>query len=357
MIKRIIDISREACHVSVRLEQLVIQPFGEEKQQARCVPCEDIGVLLVDHPQVTLTHQAMAMLMHHGAAVIVCGRDHLPAGLLVPLSSHTQVLWRVNDQVNATPATRNRLWQQIVAAKIRAQAARLPEDAPARRLLVNMAKEVKVGDSTNLEAQAAKAYWSAWPAGNGAAARSALVSSVTAGDGPVQLPIPDSPAAPGEGPAKRRWTRDPDHLDPLNVMLNYGYAVLRAAVARALVSAGLFPALALHHRHRANTFALADDLVEPLRPMIDRRVSELHERKITELSPPAKAHLLSVLHAMVAMEKQTGPLMVALHRYTASLHRCLTGQDKRLAIPLPEGPPSAINQRCSDTLRDTAGES
>ncbi|MCC7193564.1 MAG: type II CRISPR-associated endonuclease Cas1 [Phycisphaeraceae bacterium] len=323
MIKRTIEISRQPAHLSVRNDQLVIQPLDQPKSVATTIPCEDIGVVLVDQPQVNYSHPALATLMRYGAAVVICGHDHLPAGLLLPLSDHTEVVWRVHDQINASEPTKKRLWQQIITAKILRQAGNLPQGSPARGFLENLARDVKSGDTTNAEAHAARIYWSAWLDPEGI---SNLVSSVTAQSGPIALD-PDA------------FRRDPDGLDPVNVMLNYGYAVLRAAVARALVAAGLFPALGLHHCNRANAFVLADDLVEPLRPLVDARVRDLFlaGRGIQDgLDQSTKAALLSLLTHTVILAPGDGsasPLMVALHRVTASLVRCLRGEENRLALP------------------------
>ena len=328
MIKRMIEISREPCHLSVRLNQLVVQPNDTSQAAARTIPCEDIGLVLIDHPQVTMTHRALTTLMEFGAAVMVCGKNHLPCGLLVPLSEHTQVVWRVQDQINASLPVTKRLWQQIVQAKVRAQAQNLPPHSPTRAMLLKLAGETRSGDTSNIEAQAARIYWSSWLQPDGTPAS---FSSLTA---QAEIDSPNNSLKPGS--AFQPFVRDSESLDPLNVLLNYGYAVLRAAVARALVSAGLFPAMGIHHRHRSNTFALADDLMEPLRPLVDIRVRELHTNgKATAngLDQMNKAFLLDVLNHTVSLGDQTGPLMVALHRYTASFLRCLKKEEEQLLIP------------------------
>jgi CRISPR-associated protein Cas1 len=265
--------------------------------------------LVVDQPQTTFSLGALSRLMDFGAAVVVCGRNHLPSGLLLPLSMHTEVVWRLDSQIHVSKPTCKQLWKQLVVAKIEAQAGNVEADAPARRRLLELAKSVKSGDSSNLEAQAAKVYWSAWLAG---------------------LPLP--PGAEGQGEAVR-FHRDVDGKDPVNAMLNYGYAVVRAAIGRALVAAGLHPALGLHHSNRSNAFCLADDLLEPLRPLVDRIVRELHQQGRDQLDRGAKAALLSVLTTTVRIADQAGPLLVALHRLVASLVDCYEGRATRLLIP------------------------
>lgn len=300
MIKRTVEISKEPMHLAVRLDQLLLQRHEANPETAASIPCEDIGLVIVDHPQTTYSHQALAKLIEFGAAVLFCGRDHLPAGMLLPLSTHTEVVWRIQDQIAASKPTCKRLWQQLVVAKIRAQAANLAADAPARGKLLTLADEVKSGDPANVEAQAAKVYWSVWL---------------------------------GTAPEASTFRRDPDG-DGLNSMLNYGYAVLRAAVGRALVGSGLHPAIGLHHSNRSNPFCLADDLVEPLRPLVDARVRDLNEWGLKTLEHRSKVHLLELLTAAVRIDDQTGPLMVAIHRMAASLAKCLSGREKKIQIPV-----------------------
>ena len=309
MIKRTIEISRQAAYLSAKLDQLIIQPFDAPKDEATTIPAEDIGVVVVDHPQVTYSHGALQTLLDKGACVVICGRNHQPAGLLLPISSHTQQVERLNLQVAASKPTTKRLWKQIVEAKVKAQAANLPappEDAHAciyHRKMQVLVSEVKSGDPTNVEAQAAKIYWSAWREQG--------------------------------GKMFRDFYRNQDGVDPLNAHLNYGYAILRAAVARSLVAAGLHPALGLHHRNRANAFCLADDLMEPLRPLIDHEAMSLIQEGRDELDQSNKARLLSTLAADCEMNGHRGPLMVQLHRMTASLVRCYAGEEKRLSVPWP----------------------
>jgi CRISPR-associated protein Cas1 len=296
VIKRTIEISREPAHLTVQLDQLVLKRDG---QVVGSIPCEDIGVILVDHAGTTYSHAALARLVDFDATVVVCGRDHLPAGILLPLSDHSQVVWRIRDQIAVRGPVRKQLWRQIVRAKIRAQAGNLPPGPPRTRLL-RLAREVRSGDPDNHEAQAARVYWGAWL---------------------------------GDDQGPERFRRDRDGPQP-NGMLNYGYAVVRAALARALVAAGLLPALGIHHANRSNAFCLADDLIEPLRPIVDGRVRELHRAGRSDLDQPTKAALLEVLTAEVAFAGETGPLLVSLHRLVAGLVRCYRGESKRLEFPV-----------------------
>jgi len=306
MIKRIIEISGRPLHLSVRDEQLRLhEPGGGDSKAVRSIPCEDVGVLLIEHPQATFSQAAVARLAAYGAAVIFCGRDHLPAAIAIPVSRNTEVAARLRDQMNASKPARKRIWQQLVRAKIAAQAENLDHAPAAQRKLRALVRDVRSGDPANVEAHAARVYWRFW------------------------LPTPEQI---GRSEQPERFRRDTDG-DGINALLNYGYAVLRAAVARALVAAGLQPALGVHHANRSNAFALADDLMEPLRPAADRIVQGLVRDGKTQIDPDAKRALLSLLHGRAAFQEQTGPLMVVLHRYTAAFLRCLRGQDKKLAVP------------------------
>ena len=292
MIKRTVEISREPAHLSTRFNQLVLKRDGNV---VGSIPGEDVGVVLVDHPGVTYTHAALALLANNGATVVLCGRDHLPNAIVMPMADHGQVVWRIGDQLAAKQPLIKQLWRQLVQAKIRAQAKNLAKRESPRAKLLALAREVKSGDPKNVEAHAAKIYWSHWL-------------------------------------AEEEFRRNPD-LPGTNAFLNYGYAVIRAAVARAIVAAGLMPALGIHHRNRSNAFCLADDLIEPLRPLVDDRVRDLRRRGYEELSQEAKAELLDLLVEQVRMGDETGPLMVNIHRMVTSLVKCYQGNTKRLEIP------------------------
>lgn len=299
MIKRIVEISSRAYHLALRWGQLVLRPKGGTYSEENSLPCEDLGVLIVDHPAATFSHRALTGVVEAGGVVVLCGTNHLPVGMVLPVASHTELVWRIQVQIQASRPTKKRLWKQIVRRKIRNQAGNLPSDHPVRKLLLNLADQVRAGDPDNLEGQAARFYWEAW--------------------------------------VDMEFRRRPDGEDAVNGMLNYGYAILRAAVARALVGAGLNPALGLHHRHRSNAFCLADDLMEPMRPWVDAVVAKVLEEGGDSLTPNVKKQLLSILHQTVRTGEETGPLMVSLHRTCASLVRCLQGKERTLQIPMPVG--------------------
>ena len=292
MIKRTLDISQGPSFLCVENDQLVL---SRRKVEIGRFPIEDIGVLLIDHPAVTYTHSVFTRLGHHGAAVVLCGANHLPASVVLPMEDNDLTARRLHVQAAAPLPLRKRLWKQIIRKKVRLQAANLPPGHPSHGRLMALADEVRSGDPANIEGQAARLYW---------------------------------PALLG-----KEFRRDPEGLPP-NGLLNYGYMVMRAAVARALVAAGLHPVFALHHRNRNNAFALADDLVEVLRPRIDRAVVGLLPEGGGMVDKAAKTAILSILAEEVKLGDQKGPLMVQLHRLAGSLMRCYEGQAKRLDFPV-----------------------
>ena len=301
MIKRIVEISARPLWITVRNDQLRLdEPPQDGGENVASIPCEDVGVLLVEHPQAMLSHSALTRLMEYGAAVVFCGRDHLPVGLALPVSRNVEVVARLNTQLQAARPVRKRLWTQLVVAKIRAQAQNLHHAPNVRSRLLAMARRVKSNDPQNLEAHAARTYWHAWL---------------------------------GSHHAANAFRRRPD-APGINGLLNYGYAVVRAAVGRAIVAAGLTPALGVHHHQRSNAFALADDLLEPLRPLVDRSVQRLVSESSEELTPDTKKVLLHLLLDPVAFDGETGPLIVVLHRYTAAFVRCLERTQRKLPVPV-----------------------
>lgn len=314
MIKRTIEISREPAHLAVRDRQLLILRKDNRPERlpvrppnlAGSIPCEDVGVIMADSRGTTYSHSALAQLAEDGAALVVCGSDHHPAGMFLPISSNSQLLSRLDAQINISKPTRKRLWTSIVVAKVRAQAAALPprpEVEACRIHLGRLAGEVRSGDPTNVEAQAAALYW------------------------PSLFSLCDSVPQPFRRRAGDRSATPPNNL------LDYGYSALRAAIARALVAAGLLPALGVQHRGRSNPFCLADDLMEPLRPLVDQRVRWLAERGELELDQPTKSELLTVLTDEIGFEGARGPLLVSVTRYVASFVHVLTGEESKLQIP------------------------
>lgn len=299
MIKHTLCFSHPA-YLSLRNGQLAIklEPQDNEPGKQATIPIEDIGVVVLDHRQITLTHGALSALVDNNAAVVTCNEAHMPVGLLLPLEGHTVQSERFQDQISASLPLRKQLWQQTVQQKILNQATLLNELHGIE--VGNMRQwsaDVHSGDSTNLEGRAAAFYWSQmFPA------------------------IPD-------------FTRSREGAYPNN-MLNYGYAILRAVVARALVSSGLLPTLGIHHHNRYNAYCLADDIMEPYRPYVDRLVVQIMaECSDVEITTAIKSRLLTIPTLEVHIGVQRSPLMVAASQTTASLARCFAGESRRVSYP------------------------
>lgn len=324
MIKRTIEISAQPSHVAVRDGQLLILRRTEPPARlpanpfnlAGSVPLEDVGIVVVDERETTYSHHALAALMDAGAAVVICGRYHQPSGFLLPYPTHHEVVWRIDRQVRIGKVLRKQLWTQIVQAKVRAQAALLDHDAAAQSKLLALARSVRSGDPENVESQAARIYWGKWLTADDAARLRQLSGS--------------------------SFRREPGGGGGLNDLLDYGYAIFRAAVARAIVSAGMLPAIGIKHSNRGNAFCLADDLLEPLRSTIDARVRRLLRLGWVRLERTPKAELLTLLTVRAGTRAKSdtdaaaegGPLMVALHRYVASLAECLEKGGGELDVPV-----------------------
>ncbi len=299
MIRKTVEFSTPGTRLSVANSQLVVERPDLPKAT---LPIEDLGVVIVDDIRATYTQSVFLSLLEAGATVLVTGRDHLPAGMMLPLDAHHVQTERHRAQVETSAPVRKRAWQAIVRAKIVQQATVLSHFTGNHGGLAPMARRVRSGDPDNLEAQAAQRYW---------------------------------PRLFG-----KTFRRDRE-ADGVNALLNYGYAVVRAAVARGVVSAGLIPSLGVHHRHRGNPFCLADDLLEPYRPYVDWRVRQMAGED-GESAPDlaereTRAELLSLLNETVHVGGRREPLLLALHTSAASLCRTLTGGDRTLA--LPEGLP------------------
>jgi CRISPR-associated protein Cas1 len=294
MIKRIIEISTSPAYISVKHQQLVLKREGEI---VASIPIEDIGVLIVDHPGCTYSHSALNELLANNVAVVICGKNHHPNGLLLPLDANSLQSERFRVQIAAKTPVKKRLWKQVIQAKIRQQAWCLDaHDKEGGDGLRALASKVKSGDTGNHEAQAAARYWK---------------------------------HLFGDSFRRRR-----DGLPP-NGMLNYGYTILRAAVARSLCGSGLHPSFGLHHHNRYNAYPLADDMMEPFRPLIDYQVVQFWQQGESNVVPDVKKALLGVLSQDVFLAGEKRPLMNALHFLSANLLRNLSGEDQGLIIPSP----------------------
>lgn len=308
MIKRTLCFSNPA-YLSLKNEQLVIKlpqveknddlPDAFKADAVKTIPIEDIGVVVLDNKQITITQGLMEALLDNNCAVITCDKSHLPVGLLLPLCGNTTQNERFRQQMDASLPLKKQLWQQTVQAKIANQAAVLRK---CRNVEVgNMLKwqnDVRSGDPDNLEGRAAAYYWK------------------------NMFPEVDD------------FTRDRDGVSPNN-LLNYGYAVLRAVVARSLVASGLLPTLGIHHHNRYNAYCLADDIMEPYRPYVDDLVVNYTDENgyPEELTPVIKRVILSIPILDVRINGQRSPLMLAAGQTAASLARCFSGESRKLVYP------------------------
>lgn len=297
MIKRTLYFGNPA-YLSLRNAQLIVSlPNVEgvdESLTKTTVPIEDIGVVVLDHKQITITHGVLEALLENNSAVITCDSCRMPVGLLLPLCGNTTQNERFRAQLDASLPLQKQLWQQTIRAKIENQAATLKECRGCDvRNMMRWVEDVRSGDTDNLEARAAVYYWAN------------LFSN---------------------------FRRDRDG-EPPNNLLNYGYAILRAAVARGLVVSGLMPTLGIHHHNRYNAYCLADDIMEPYRPYVDRLVVELYDSGVEELSQSVKAKLLSIPVLDVFINGQRSPLMVAVGQTTASLYKCFSGESRKILYP------------------------
>jgi len=296
MIKRTLYIS-SPCHLSVKNRQLVISP-GDKNREERSVPVEDIGFVILENHSITLTIKLVELLNENNAAVIFCNSQHMPCSMLQNFSGHTTHAENLKAQIETTVPLKKRLWAITVKAKIRNQAGLLQKAGKTEYIqLQKMADSVKSGDIDNREGTAARIYW-----------RALL----------------------GDEFKRERFGEYPNNI------ANYGYAVLRAAIARALAGTGLYPAIGIHHHNRYNAFALADDVIEPYRPFVDEIVYKHynHSNEKTELTVEEKKAILTVLTCDVCFGKKRCPLMLGISKTTASLAKCFL--DKKLELIYPD---------------------
>jgi len=269
-----------------------------KKESTAKIPIEDIGVVILDHQQVTITQGLLGALLDNNAAVIACDGTHMPSGLFLPLAVNTIQNERFRAQLDSSEPLRKQLWQQTVVAKIKNQAAMLGSKEKDNSWLLKWATQVRSGDPDNYEAQAAAQYW--------------------------------SNLFPPEMDFRRK--RDGE---PPNNMLNYGYAILRGTVARGLVASGLLPTLGIHHKNKYNAYCLADDIMEPYRPYVDKIVCDIvyAGMEFKELNKELKQRLLAIPAMDIFIEGESSPLMVGLQRTTSSLAKCYEGETRKIIYP------------------------
>lgn len=290
MLKKTILIENKSS-ISVKNLQLIIKSEMRESS----IPIEEIGFLVLDHPETYLSIPAMNLLVENNTALIICSTNHLPNGMFLNLNSHHIQQEIFKNQIEASIPLKKQLWQQTIIEKITNQGILLEKIEKTRNQFDFLASKVLSGDTTNMEGTAASQYWKRFFE---------------------------------TGFKRERFGDYPNNF------LNYGYAILRAATARALSGSGLLNTLGIHHKSKYNAFALADDIMEPFRPIVDEAVLHIIQNyEEQELNTAIKAELLQILTRTVYFKEEKSPLMIALQKTASSLQQCYTGERKRIKYP------------------------
>lgn len=296
--ERIVDIATDGRHLAAHRGFMIV---SEQRQEIGRVPLDDVAAVIVHAHGVTWSTNLAVALAERGAPLVLCGPNHQPVGVFLPLDGHHGQNARMRAQWDAGKPLAKQLWSRVVTSKIRWQAAALEATGRERAALDMLLRRVRSGDPDNIEAQAARRYW---------------------------------PLLMGA-----EFRRDRDASD-INGLLNYGYTVMRSLVARSVVAAGLHPSIGIHHANRGNAFALADDLVEPFRPLVDLLVLKLSENGFTEVDPATKRAVAGLIALDLPGPDGVTTVAVAAQRLAQSLARAFeTGDASALVLPAP---PSAI---------------
>lgn len=295
MIKKTILVENKSA-ITTKNQQLVLKSEIREST----IPIEDIGFLVLDNPEIYLSIPAMNLIVENNTAIIICGSNHLPNGMFLNLNSHHIQQEIFKNQIEASVPLKKQLWQQTIIEKIRNQGELLAKITKNKNTFDFLASKVLSGDTSNMEGVAAQQYWK-------------------------NFPLPNHEI---DGIKRERYGDYPNNF------LNYGYAILRAATARSLSGSGLLNTLGIHHKNKYNAFALADDIMEPFRPIVDEKVFDIMKRyQEQELNTAIKAELLQILTQTVYFKEEKSPLMVGLQKTASSLQQCFTGNRKKIKYP------------------------
>ena len=290
MLKKTILVERKT---KINCKHLQLKLSNEDREAS--IPIEDIGFIVIDNPEVYISMTAINLMVDNNCAVIICNTSHLPNGMFLNLNSHHIQQEIFKQQINASKPLKKQLWQQTVREKITNQGLLLKEITKKKNNFEFLAEKTNSGDSTNMEAVAASFYWKSF----------------------FEMDF-----------KRERFGNYPNNF------LNYGYAILRAATARALSGSGLLNTLGIHHKSKYNAFALADDIMEPFRPIIDESVHFIMQNyEEEELNTVIKSELLEILTRTVYFKDEKSPLMVALQKTASSLQQCYTGKRKKIKYP------------------------
>lgn len=312
MVGRVVEIVSDGRHLSLSRGFLLVSERGAEVGR---VALDEIGAVLGNAHGLTYSNNLMVALARRGIPLVLCGPQHRPEAILWPVDGHHAQAGRMTDQARAAPALKRRLWRGIVSAKILMQGSTLAATGARAQGFLLLARKVRAGDPENVEAEAARRYW------------------------PLLF-----------GP---QFRRDQDG-GGVNALLNYGYAVLRAGVARGVMTAGLHPSFGIMHANRGNAMVLVDDLMEPFRPVLDREAHRLVREGAVELTADAKAALARILAVDLPTERGMTPVATAIERLCQSLAAIYGGAREELALPRPALPLEARMRRGEEPADDGA---
>jgi CRISP-associated protein Cas1 len=296
MIGRIVEVADDRRHLFMHRGFLVVQDAEGERKELGQVPLDDIAAVVANAHGLSYTNNLLVALAERGAPFVLCAANHNAVGMLLPIEGNFEQSKRIEAQIAASQPTHKRLWAAVVRSKLEQQAAALEAAGAPTAPITALASKVRSGDPDNLEAQGARRYW-----------------NLLFGDG---------------------FRRD-QNAAGLNALLNYGYTVMRAATARAIVAAGLHPSIGLHHSHDNNAMRLVDDVMEPFRPVIDLKVWQLKRNKEEHVTPDTKRALVRTLYDDMQTDIGATPVMVCMQRLATSLAQIYLGERDRLDLPLP----------------------
>lgn len=308
MIGRIVEVADDRRHLSMSRGFMVVQDTEGERKELGQVPLDDIAAVIANAHGLSYTNSLLVALAERGAPFVLCAANHNAVGMLISLDGNHHQGRRFDAQLEATKPTTKRLWAEVVRSKLEQQAAALEAMGSPAAPLSALVVKVRSGDPDNLEAQGARRYW-----------------GLLFGD---------------------KFRRDQD-LGGRNAMLNYGYTVLRAATARAVIAAGLHPTLGLHHSNDSNPMRLVDDLMEPFRPVIDLKIWQLHRSGEGEITPETKRAMVRTLYDDMQTSAGATPVMVCMQKLATSLAQVYLGEREKLDLPLP-GLPLALAAALND---------
>lgn len=296
MIGRIVEVADDRRHLFLSRGFLVVQDTEGERKELGQVPLDDVAAVIANAHGLSYTNNLLVALAERCAPFVLCAANHNAVGMVLPIEGNFQQAKRFDAQISANQPLIKRLWAEIVKSKLQQQAAALEATGAPFVPLSALVRKVRAGDPDNFEAQGARRYW-----------------GLLFGDD---------------------FRRD-KQASGLNAMLNYGYTVLRAATARAVVAAGLHPTIGLHHSNEGNAMRLVDDLMEPFRPMIDLKVWQLHKHGEGQITPESKRALVRTLYDDMQTSAGATPVMVCAQKLATSLAQVFMGEKDKLDLPLP----------------------